>query len=319
MKKDLRALREVDALKEKDKIAKIKTLEEQVQESQTKPMPVPIPPKPSQKDRKDMSGLKKVLETNAGQEKLAEKNLKQYAAEQERQQIFLLESQRLDLMGQIDAIDKEKIPALKLEKNKLDVQKRGLYARVKPISDQENKLENEQAVVIKEAKESAIPSQKKSLEQRRWEIDKEIKETEKKRWTLEKQIQDIDEKIKETDNFLAQLTTTKNSLQDKILNADKSLREVYSGIISRVEEQRKGQTQEQKTKEELMQKTKLEEHEKIRREQWLGVSAPKKKEFLKSAPENFKEKMAESAAKEEEQRKQFLQDVEKNYNASDAN
>ena len=36
MKKDLRVLREKDALKERDKIAKIKTLEEQLQELQEK-------------------------------------------------------------------------------------------------------------------------------------------------------------------------------------------------------------------------------------------------------------------------------------------
>ena len=38
--------------------------------------------------------MEEVLQKNEGQEKIAEKDLKNYATEQERQQIFLLESQR---------------------------------------------------------------------------------------------------------------------------------------------------------------------------------------------------------------------------------
>ena len=299
MKKDLRALREVDALKERDKIAKIKTLEEQLEE-QKKPAPIP-----------KKADLGEALETSATQERLAEKDLKNYATEEERQQIFLLESQRLSFEKQIDAIDQEKDPALKLEKNKLLLQKRGLQAKLNSILEQEKKLEGEQKLVAEKSQASQVESQKKSLEQRRWELDKDVQEIEKKRWAIEKQIQEIDNKAKEIDKQSEQLAQEKNSLNKKVIGMDKSLRDIYSGVMAREEEKRRGQAEEQVAQRETLSKVRAEEKEKIQREQWRGLVVPKKKEFLKSAPADFKEKLAESAKQEEEQRAKFLQDVEK--------
>ena len=88
MKKDLLSLREVDALKERDKIAHIKTLEEQQAEQQKKIQ---------EKESLEKSKREDILQKNEGQERIAEKDLKNYASEQERQQIFLLESERLEL------------------------------------------------------------------------------------------------------------------------------------------------------------------------------------------------------------------------------
>ncbi len=295
MKKDLRSLREGDALKERDKIAKIQTIEEQ----QTEKI----------KKEADRSGMEKVLSANENEEKIAEKDLKNYATEEERQQIFLLESQRLSFEKQIDAIDKEKNPALKLEKNKLLLQKRDVQAKLTSVLEEEKRIEGEQGVVTESAKTSTIASQKKSLEQRRWDIDKDIQEIEKKRWALEKQIQDIDSKITEIDRRSEQITTEKNGLRDKVLGMDKSLRDIYSGVIAKTEERRKGQAQDQITQKEALSKTRTEEKEKIQREQWGGLAVPKKKEFLKSAPASFKEKLAESTAKEEEQRAKFMQNI----------
>lgn len=321
MKKDLRALREKDALKERDKIAKIKTLEEQLQELQAKqekmrpepPFAIPVPVKPAKEKTgqdEEKEKMKKILSENIKQERLAEKSLKNYAEEQERQQIFLLESQRLNFESQVDAIEKEKEPNLKLEKNKILIQKTELESKLKSIVEQEERLENEQKTIAQKSQETVIPSQKKSLEQRRWELEKQIQEIEKKRWALEKQIQDTEQKIKEIDKFSEQLVREKNELQDKILGADKSLRDIYSQIITRVEEKRRGEAQEQKIRREALQKTRAEEKEMVQREQWRGITVPKKKEFLRRAPENFKEKLAKSAAEEEKQRAKFLQDVE---------
>lgn len=302
MKKDLRALREKDALKERDKIAKLKTLEEQLDELKIK--------RESEKAQDKAQKLRDILQKSNREERGAEKELKGYATEQERQQIFLLESQRLSLEKQADNIDKEKIPTLKLEKNKLDIQTKNLQEKLKPLADQENKLEAEQDVVAKNARETSVPEQRKSLEQRRWEIDKEIQEVEKKRWAIEKQIQETEEKIKQVDKLSEQLIAEKNSLQDKSLGADKSLREIYSGVIARVENTRLGETKEQKARIEVLQKTRAEQKEAIQREQWRGIPVPSKKGFLNEAPEKFKQKMAESAKREEEQRKKFLEDVQ---------
>ena len=327
MKKDLSALREKDALKERDKIVKIKTLEEQLQELQVKqekpdaeplsfiPVPVKAVPAKTALNKKvaeeiEKAGVREILQRSQTQERLAEKDLKNYATEQERQQIFLLESERLGFENQADGIDKEKIPALKLEKNKASLQKRNLQEKLKSVLEQEGRLEGEQKVVAQKSQESTVPSQKKSLEERRWDIDKEIQKTEKERWVLENQIQDADKKATEIDKLTEQLVVEKNRLQEKILGMDKSLRDIYSQVIAKVEEKRRGESENQKIQRGEMAKIRIEEKEKIQREQWRGISVPKKNEFLKSVPEGFKEKLAKSAVEEEQKRSQFLQDVE---------
>ena len=125
MKKDLLALREVDSLKERDKIATIKTLEEQKQEEELSAAKA--------KGTNEKNAVERVLEMGGVQEAVAEKDLKKYATEQERQQIFLMESQRLELEKKVDAIDKEKDPALKLEKNKLLIQKAEIEKKLNAI------------------------------------------------------------------------------------------------------------------------------------------------------------------------------------------
>ena len=305
MKKDLRKLREIDALTERDKIAQIKTLEEQQAEQQQK-----IQKTEEARAELDKDKMEGVLLENVKQERLAEKDLKNYATEQERQQIFLLESQRLSFEKQIDAIDQEKDPALKLEKNKLLLQKRDLQTKLNSILEQEKKMEGEQKVVSEKAQATTVPSQQKALEQRRWDIDKEIQEIEKQRWAVEKQIHEIDSKANEIDRSLEQLVTEKNNLRNKVLGMDKSLRDIYSSVIARVEEKRRGQSEEQKAKRETLSRFRAEEKEIVQREQWGGLVVPKKKEFLRSAPIDFREKLAKSAEQEEEQRKKFLENVE---------
>jgi hypothetical protein len=113
MKKDLLDLREADALKERYKIVNIKTLEEQRQEQEKK-----LQLTEAAKAEAKNAGREKVLGENATQERIAEKDLKEYATEQERQQIFMFESQRLGFEDQVLEIDNKKDPALKLEKIK---------------------------------------------------------------------------------------------------------------------------------------------------------------------------------------------------------
>ena len=91
----------------------------------------------------EKTGREEVLQKNEGQETIAEKDLKNYATEQERQQIFLYESQRLGFEKQIDDIDQKKDPALKLEKNKLLLQKRDWQDKLNAILEKEKKLEDD--------------------------------------------------------------------------------------------------------------------------------------------------------------------------------
>lgn len=302
MRKDLRSLREVDAVKERDKIAKLKTLEEQLQEIKTKQAAE------SASQAAEKAGMEEILQRNEGQERIAEKDLKSYATEQERQQIFLLESQRLNLEKQIDAIDKEKDPALKLEKNKILIEERKRKEKLNSILDQEKKLEDEQKFIQDKSQTTAIASEKKSLEQRRAELDKEIQEIEKRRWEAEKQIQDLDSKLTEVDKSSEQLVTEKNSLRDKVLGADKSLREIYSGVMAREEEKRRGEAQEQVVKKEALAKFRAAEKEKIQRQQWSkGTPSMQNKTEV---PVPVKKSFAKATEAEEEQRKKFLQNVE---------
>ena len=303
MKKDLLSLREVDALKERDKIAHIKTLEEQQAEQQKKIQ---------EKESLEKSKREDILQKNEGQERIAEKDLKNYASEQERQQIFLLESQRLGFEKQVDAIDKEKDPALKLEKNKLLLQKRDWQAKLNTILEQEKKLEGEQAFVSQKSQTTTIPTERKSLEERRGELEIEIQNIEKKRWEVEKQIENIDNKVKQTDSSLEQLVLEKNGLRNKILGMDKSIRDIYSGVMAREEEKRRGQAEEQIAKREAAAKMKAKENEKVQRKQWSSTAINRQQKdegYLSKAPAAIKERLAKSAEVEEEQRTKFLHDV----------
>jgi len=306
MRKDLAALREVDALKERDKIAKLRTLEEQLQEQQAK----------AEKEREgalaEKAAREEVLEQNESQQKIAEKDLKNYATEEERQQIFLFESQRFDLEKQSDAIDKEKDPALKLEKNKVLLQKREQQKKLDAILEEERKMEGEQKFLAEKANASAIASQRKALEQERWDMDKKIQEVEKKRWEAEKQVQDTDAQLMKIDDSLDKLVTEKNELRGKILGIDKSLRGIYSGVMAREEEKRRGQAQEQVAQKEALAKLRAEQKEKIQRQQWKvpGFKQQETEGYLGKVPSPVKKRILETAQSEEEQRKKFMQDVE---------
>ena len=300
MKKDLRALRESDALKERDKIVQLKTLEEQLDAQKSQ----------REKERAQTEAEKRardeVLGRNAAQERIAEKDLKNYGTEEERQQIFLLESQRFEIEKQVDLIDKEKDPALKLEKNSLLIKLRDWQEKLNAILEDEKKLENEEKFLAEKEQASTIPGEKKGLETSRWDTEKKIQEIEKKRWEVEKQIEIINNKISQIDKSLDALVDEKNGLRNKILGADKSLREIYSAIIARDQEKRRGELEEQKTQREISAKIRAEKNEDVRRQQWS--SAPVKK--AQNERQAFKERLAKTTQTEEEERKKFLQNVE---------
>jgi len=304
MKKDLQALREVDALKERDKIATLKTLEEQLAEKKQVQEKEAVA-------KEQRAKLEQVLEKKSGEEKIAEKDLKNYATEEERQQIFLFESQRLGFEKQIDSIDKEKDPALKLEKNRLLIQRRDQEAKLNSVLEQEKKVVNEQKFIVEREQATTFSSEKKALEQSRSETEKKIQDIEKKRWEAEKQLQDIDSKITKSDSLSEQLVLEKNQLRDKILGVDRSLREIYSVIIAREEEKRRGQSDKQKLEKEALAKIRAAEKEKIQREEWSKTSAPSmqaKPQIPVPVKKGLKGRY--NAQAEEEQRRKFLQSIE---------
>lgn len=314
MRKDLSVLRESDSLKERDKIAKIKTLDEQEAEHQKALAE-------RTKQQMEKLGREAVLEKNENQEYAAEKELKNDATEVERQQIFLFESQRVGFEKQIEAIDKQKEPALQLQKNQLLLQTQDWQKKLAVIVGAEKKLQDEEKTIIETEQHSTIPAERKGLEQRKGDLDKEIQETEKKRWAIEKQIEALANNIKEIDKGSEQNTLEKNSLKDKILGIDKSLREIYSVIITRIEEKRRQQSAEQLAQRAAIEKAHAEQNARIQRQQYSGQPAPAAKGILPMAPQSVQEKMAKMAEIEAEERKKFLEEVkqgtEKKDGASD--
>jgi hypothetical protein len=301
MHKDLRSLREFDALRERDKIAKIKTLEEQLQERK-KANEAAIAK--AQLQQAQAIKREEILTRGEKEERLAEKDLKNYATEEERQQIFLFESQRLNLERQIDSIDKEKDPSLRLEKNQLLITKKQEEERLNALLDQERKLGDQQSTIAEKEKVASMPAEKKSLEQSRWDLEAKIQEVEKKRWSQEKTIQDVQNKISQLDKLIEQLIIDKNDLRNKVLGIGSSLREIYSGIMAREEDKRRGLSEEQKIQKEALAKVQEQRKEQVQRQQW-SKPAPS----TKTAPESFKERLARTAQLEQEQRKKFLQDI----------
>src|SRR3989339_233708 len=95
MKKDLRKLREADAIKEKSKIVSggFKKTFGFAQDGSTPNKAVPE----ELKEIKEKFEREKILNENYIQEIEAEKQLKNYANEEEKQRIFILESQKIEL------------------------------------------------------------------------------------------------------------------------------------------------------------------------------------------------------------------------------
>lgn len=303
MKKDLRFLREGDAVKERDKIARLKTLEEQLAEQEQANQA-------SNLATTEKLARQEVLEKHGQEEKIAEKDLKNYATEQERQQIFLLESQKLQFEKQVDAIDKEKDPALKLEKNKLLIEIKNWQDKLNKIQEQEKQFEGEEKLLIDKEQVATSPAEKKSLEDSKRDYDAKIQDVEKKRWAVEKEIENINGKVAHIDQSFELLVKDKNDLRDKILGAEKSLRDIYSVVILREEDKRRGALQEQRQQQEAVAQAKLERNEQVRRQQWS--QNPQMPEIPLPPVPAKRQKMAESFQKEEEQRKEFLKNVQEN-------
>ena len=157
MRKDLQQLRETDALKERDKIVKGKTVEEEkairqlAEESK----------KEKEREILENQQREKVLSKNITEEREAEKQIKSYAEESEKQQIFLFESQRLGLEKQIDVFEQEKEPSLALEKNQILIDKKSQEAKLNNIIIEKQKIKKERKVYSRKRKNKQCSIRKK--------------------------------------------------------------------------------------------------------------------------------------------------------------
>ncbi|MBI2053973.1 MAG: hypothetical protein HYT36_01375 [Candidatus Staskawiczbacteria bacterium] len=318
MGKDLQKLRETDALKEREAIIKIKTPEEE----REKKLPADQQKEQAEESAGQLAektGRERILQKKSEEEKEAELSLKKYATEPEKQQIFLYETQRIDLEDQVRKIEEEKEPALKLEKNRVLLEKGEWEKKLSKVSEEEESFQTEQKFISGKEKESNIAKEKQGMEKRRWELEKEVKNAEKKRWEVEREVAKTESKIKKIDEDYEKIVAEKNNLAKRKADIDKIIREIYSKIITNVEAEKAKKEREKRLAQGKIAEIKSGEKEEIQRQQWKGMpekyekyeTGGKEKQFLKDMPVSAREKIFGQAEEEEKARKKFLEDVEK--------
>ena len=314
MRKDLQKLREVDALEEREKIIKMKTPEEEQAIRKLAEEKARQNKKEDAKSQLEKNKRERILQKNNEEEKEAKTNLKKYATESEKQQIFLLESERFGLDNQIKTLEEQKEPDLKLQKNRILLIKGDWEKKLATILEEEKKLETEQKFISEREKETNISSEKQSLEKRRWDMEKERQKTETKRWEIEREIVKTDGQVKALDHDYEKIIAEKNGLKDKKSELDSSLRSIYSKIIRNIEDQRAEKERDKRMAQGEVAEKRAEEKEKIQRTQWSSTLSPqmgREKEFLKGVSIPAKEKLLSQAENEEEDRKKFMENVRK--------
>lgn len=302
MQKDLRALREIDALSEKEKIVKINKAEEErvKQEILEK----------EKREAEERTRRNQILQKQEEEEYMASIQIKEYANEAEKQQIFLSEAKRLDLDNQLQIINKSKDPRLLLEKNQLLADGKGWQSKIGALAQDEQKLESEVKVIEEREKTTNIPQERQSLERGRQDLEGQREKIEKKRWSMEQEMKKINDRVAILDRDYKNLTEEKNQLGKKISDIDASLRKIYSTIVERETNKRKGLIEEQRLAQIKRAQALSQQKEMIQRKEYSTPLGAKEREYMKGIPLNAQEKLLQTTQTEEEQRRKFLQDVE---------
>lgn len=313
MKKDLQKLREEQVLKERERIVKLKTPEEERIERERL---LKIREEKEERERITKEALAKteILQRGLREEKEVMKQIKDYASEEERQQIFYLEAEKLNLEKQLQALQKEKEPPILLEKNKLLLERSDIEEKLNGLKEEETKIEGEEKAISDAEKTTTAPGDKRKLEERRWKLEGEREKSEKRRWLIEKDLEKIENQIKGAEDEYQKVLSEEEVFKNKIEEVNNSLRTIYTAIMEG--EEKKRQTREEEKEASALKRAEEEgkRKEEIRRREWTGKGKIEQKGFLKGVPAGPKEKLAEklqkSAAKEEEERKRFLESIE---------
>lgn len=273
MKKDIKRLREADAFKES---AKITTAPIASQSPKAPEILSSLDPKPKFEPRKDF--VKKVPVASVEKKGVTPipkvSGDKTNATEDEKQKIFLLESQRAETEKQIQLIN-GKTPALDLEKTGIQKEREDWQKKLNPLI---------------EKAETGSEEQKQAIEKERWPIETELEKAENRG-------KDIDAKYRE-------LETSKSQLNQKITQIDNSLKEMYLGIEKRTKEIEKAK------QASLQQPITPPTTPKVEKQTTAPVTKEPEKPYLKNVPLVAKEQLSQSANSEEEQRRKFLEDID---------
>src|SRR3989339_118629 len=284
MKKDLRKLREADAIKEKSKIVSggFKKTFGFAQDGSTPNKAVPE----ELKEIKEKFEREKILNENYIQEIEAEKQLKDERLRQE--------------------------PALVMKKNDLNLEKKEIELKLRDLRSQEEKLEAEEKVISEREKATNVPLEKETLEKTRQDLEAKIQEIEKKRWEVEREISKEDSSIEIVNQDYKKIINEENDLKQRITDIDKQLRQIYSQIVQRIQELKKKEKEDIKTAQTEIAKIETKEKEEVQRNQWARSPSTRysEKEYLRTIPDKVKENLEKQAEAEEEHRRKFLENIE---------
>lgn len=299
MRQDLKRLREMEALKERERIIKLKTGEVKEKEQ-------------FEGEKKEKWRIFKKVSDGKREKTITE--IKQQADESEKQQIFQFEAEKLKLKNKLEELQQKQEPPLLLEKNKLLRKKTGLEKEIGNILKDEKKIEDEQKFISEKEREAKTQKEKQKFEKRRWQLEEGRKKIEVKRWAKEKDIETLGNQIKENEEIYQKVLTTEKGIEEKIQEFDDSLQSIYEKLKTR--EQKRQQTEEKQKRLESLKRAEEESKrkEEIREREWTKRKQIRKKGFLKKIPglakEKLIEKMEKASEKEEKERKKFLERVE---------
>lgn len=306
MGKDLKRLREADALKEREKIKQIKIpdaieknvileqkadawIKKEFPKEQKPKNPTAAatdrvvdkkvePPQSVQKPTAPVEPKKVIPQIPAQPDPYAE--LKKYANEEEKQQIFLLQSQKTDLEKQLQEIANGKKPSLTSKKDDLLAQKsRGQ----KKLGD----LEQEQ---------KTAPQDQKEL-------------VEKKQWSAQRELANLEKELIEQDSNERQLDQQKSTLSESIAKTDQHIKAIYSAIKERKTKAQATPLPQQKPEP---QKPAYTPPVQAKKEEYQNPQ----KGYLEEVSPKVQEKLGALQQQEEKQRLKFMEEVEKWANSN---
>ncbi len=208
-------------------------------------------------------------------------SLKTLATEAERQQLFLLQSQRPALEAQIKAA-KEKAAASIAEKNNLMIEQKEWQKKLDLVMQEEAKAPSEAE------KENA----------------------EKRRWAVEKKLSTIEQAVKNADQNRAQYGAQENTAKMGLATIDNSLQAIYNGITKR---QVLGKTQPKNPVVHVAHAAPTKKESPMPTPHKAIVPPPRPahaKPYTKDMPENLKETLVASQKVEQTQRLKFMEEVE---------
>lgn len=338
MKKDLAALREADSLEEKQKISKIVIQPEPLKTASSQPIKLTeqeekeierkvsqlireVAPQPIAKNEPLVS-----LNQEVKKEVVAEVQPKKEVVDTEaqKQQIFLLQSQRAELEKQLEEFDQESDTSLMIEKNKILTEKEHWQKKLDDILQAEKENEKEQETIEHKEETSHSVAKKHTLEKELETKEGQFENMEKKRWLAEGELEKLEAKIKNLEEGNKESQAKQENIKKEIAKIDDSLKMLQGNVLkveqekslqSKVSEQHSFEAKKPELKEMFTQKAQVSSAPisvpaPVREEKKVQEPPLASKPAFVEIPKVAIEKLEKSTEVEEKQRRKFMEDVE---------